>query len=260
MEYKRTKGCSPLSRIFTLDGIIGFGDRARDFTPLHRDRTEARRMGFEDTPVIGADLAARAACLARETEPGPLNIQVITFHQPVYPSKEVKFYAAPCGIIEIGEETMCVDATHEHKVMSPQPRDRTQLVYQERGFWDRRRGEELRRFLDTQEKEDLVVIVAIAPSTLLQYLTRLNEKLNTCEPGGINRSMETIVYRSFCDAGPLDVCVYEERHRPVRDKHMYVFGVDLIDSDEIVARSRITCMTNTALDTRSLRPDYGLSP
>jgi len=268
----------------TQEDIEKFGDIVGDHSPIHRSTKAAKKMGFEDTPIMGVHLAAIGGRLSREfletvrqENPGMNYVgQKVIFRKPVYPGgirkpkwrfDGIEFNERELTTKIVAEKGDSVHVELESRFSQNLPEipqyDENNLVYRELRMIDpdsvRDFYKHLKEESPIERKVSFAHGVSLVPSTLLDFLKELNTKGE--EFMGANREMDSEFYGEI-SAGETEIEIYQHDEKINKKRGIYIYTFDGVLSQQDIPRlrTRVKCVMNGELNIRSLRERYGLSP
>lgn len=255
-------------RVISREEVIEFADIVHDYSPAHREMQAAAAMGFEDTPVVGVQLAALGAKISSRIvrdKGASLNYigQKVTFKNPVYPGEkitwrkkreidvgadgEVKVYLEIPG--DTGTRVQMESTFSPNWPVAVQEDDKRKLVYnqsisitpQEVADFYRFRGEDY-----SAETVPPSLGIARIPSTLLSLLTEVN-RITGGTMYGTNRKMESRMFGAI-KPGEARVNVYFLGGRQAGNSTICEFSGELYQEGSVLIHSDVTSLINGRLD------------
>ena len=259
------------------EDIAKFGDVVHDYSLPHRDKSEAKKYGFDDTPVIGVHSAAIGgrfsrdlmAAMQRPDTPYFYTGQKVTFRDPIYPNEPINWNPPK---IDFDEENgiMVLDLVIPHSSQGKKPRvemtsefrtkrpefeqlNPENLVYSEEIELT---SKELNNYYECLREEPLKEVpfslgIGRNPSVLLKMASKLNEVQGTAI-GGRNIEMTSQAYDDL-KLGKARVDVYFVEKKGGGSRAFYTFDCALYQDDEPTISSRVKTMTNGDFDLDHLR-------
>lgn len=262
------KGANGLT--LTRKNIAAFGDVVKDYSPIHRNPKAARETEqFTDTPVIGVHLAAYGGRIARDLltaiqlpdQPYVIAQQDVVFKEPVYPEE-------PINWVKKGEREHA-DGSIEYKLLIPSTSggksrvehttrfapawqqlediDKT-TVYREDISLNARDVKLFYELLREKPQAEVPFSLGVAriPSTMLSFLTELNEAEEK-SLGGANRRMSSVAYGPL-QLGDARIDVYHLGGKETQDSSLYEFRGVLSQDGQPVIDTTIRTAINGMFD------------
>lgn len=257
---------------FTPKKIIQFGELVGDYNPIHRIIEAAIKFKFKDTPVIGVHPDSIAGEISQDILDSLrkynslLNSlgQLTEFKKPLYPFtipqwkiREIKY--TPNGkeiraTIEstLNDEIKTITEASFGEDIAFRERDPNNFVYSDNTEIEKFEVSEFYRLTDSSHRNRIAYshATALIPSTLLEFLTKLNTKLKT-DVKGYNLRMDSRFY-SQPQFGAARIDIYDVARKGRGNRVKYEFEGVFSQNGIPRVSSNITCMADGELDTKAL--------